>query len=147
MASTSIGDTRTPEDERGGEGEWRRKATGDLRTRHPRRRRGASLSCVQVVRQRWAARRATCVPLASRRGPRHPARPPKEHRTMGRQWLHAKKEVTANRRAQMTSKLVREIMVAAKMGVPDPAMNPRLSLAVEAARKQSVGNDVITRAI
>ena len=66
---------------------------------------------------------------------------------MGRQWLHAKKEVTANRRAQMTSKLVREIMVAAKMGVPDPAMNPRVSLAVDAARKQSVSNDVINRAI
>ena len=61
---------------------------------------------------------------------------------MGRQWLHAKKEVTANRRAQMTSKLVREIMVAAKMGVPDPGMNPRLQLAVDAARKQSVSNDV-----
>lgn len=66
---------------------------------------------------------------------------------MGRQWLHSKREVTANRRAQITSKLVREIMVAAKMGVPDPAMNPRLSLAVEAARKQSVSNDVIQRAI
>lgn len=66
---------------------------------------------------------------------------------MGRQWLHSKKEVTANRRAQITSKLVREIMVAAKMGVPDPAMNPRLSLAVDAARKQSVSNDVINRAI
>lgn len=66
---------------------------------------------------------------------------------MGRQWLHSKKEVTANRRAQITSKLVREIMVAAKMGVPDPAMNPRLALAVEQARKQSVSNDVITRAI
>jgi YebC/PmpR family DNA-binding regulatory protein len=66
---------------------------------------------------------------------------------MGRQWLHSKKEVTANRRAQVTSKLVREIMVAAKMGVPDPDMNPRLMLAVEAARKQSVSNDVINRAI
>lgn len=66
---------------------------------------------------------------------------------MGRQWLHSKKEVTANRRAQITSKLVREIMVAAKSGTPDPAMNPRLALAVEAARKQSVSNDVITRAI
>lgn len=66
---------------------------------------------------------------------------------MGRQWLHSKKEVTANRKAQITSKLVREIMVAAKMGVPDPAMNPRLALAVEAARKQSVSNDVINRAI
>ncbi len=66
---------------------------------------------------------------------------------MGRQWLHSKKEVTANRRAQITSKLVREIMVAAKSGTPDPDMNPRLALAVEAARKQSVSNDVISRAI
>jgi YebC/PmpR family DNA-binding regulatory protein len=67
--------------------------------------------------------------------------------TMGRQWLHSKKEVTANRKAQITSKLVREIMVAAKMGTPDPAMNPRLSLAIDAARKQSVSNDVINRAV
>ena len=66
---------------------------------------------------------------------------------MGRQWLHSKKEVTANRRAKVTSKLVREIMVAAKMGTPDPDMNPRLALAIEAARKQSVSNDVINRAI
>ena len=66
---------------------------------------------------------------------------------MGRQWLQKNKEITANRRAKITSKLVREITVAAKMGVPDPDMNPRLALAVEAARKQSVSNDVITRAI
>ena len=66
---------------------------------------------------------------------------------MGRQWLHSKKEVTANRRAKITTKLVREITVAAKMGVPDPEMNPRLALAVEAARKQSVSNDTIARAI
>ncbi len=66
---------------------------------------------------------------------------------MGRQWLHSKKEVTANRRAKITTKLVREITVAAKMGVPDPEMNPRLALAMEAARKQSVSNDVIARAI
>lgn len=66
---------------------------------------------------------------------------------MGRQWLHSKKELTANRRAKITTKLVREITVAAKMGVPDPEMNPRLALAVEAARKQSVSNDTITRAI
>jgi len=66
---------------------------------------------------------------------------------MGRQWLHSKKEVTANRRAKITTKLVREITVAAKMGVPDPEMNPRLALAVEQARKQSVSNDTIARAI
>ncbi len=66
---------------------------------------------------------------------------------MGRQWLHSKREVNANKRAKITSKLVREITVAAKMGVADPAMNPRLAMAVEAARKQSVSNDVIQRAI
>lgn len=66
---------------------------------------------------------------------------------MGRQWLHSKREVNANRKAKVTSKLVREITVAAKMGTPDPDMNPRLAMAVEAARKQSVSNDVIKRAI
>lgn len=66
---------------------------------------------------------------------------------MGRQWLQKNKEINANRRAKIVTKLVREITVAAKMGVPDPAMNPRLGVAVEAARKQSVSNDVIDRAI
>lgn len=66
---------------------------------------------------------------------------------MGRQWLQKNKEITANKRAKITSKLVREITVAAKMGTPDPDMNPRLSIAIDAARKQSVSNDVIKRAV
>jgi YebC/PmpR family DNA-binding regulatory protein len=66
---------------------------------------------------------------------------------MGRQWLQKNKEITANRRAKVVTKLVREITVAAKTGLADPAMNPKLALAVEAARKQSVSNDVIQRAI
>jgi YebC/PmpR family DNA-binding regulatory protein len=66
---------------------------------------------------------------------------------MGRQWLQKKREINAAKRSKMTSKLVREITVAAKMGVPDPAMNARLEVAVEAARKASVSNDVIARAI
>ncbi len=66
---------------------------------------------------------------------------------MGRQWLQKKREINANRRAKITSKLVREITVAAKMGAPDPALNARLAVVVEAARKQSVSNDVIARAI
>jgi YebC/PmpR family DNA-binding regulatory protein len=66
---------------------------------------------------------------------------------MGRQWLEKNKAITANKKAKITSKLVREITVAAKMGVADPSMNPRLALAVEAARKQSVSNDVINRAV
>ena len=66
---------------------------------------------------------------------------------MGRQWLQKKREINANKRAKITSKLVREITVAARMGAPDPALNARLAVAVEAARKQSVANDTITRAI
>jgi len=66
---------------------------------------------------------------------------------MGRQWLQKKRGINAEKRAKMTSKLAREIMVAAKMGAPDPAFNPRLALAIEGARKQSVSNDVIARAV
>src|SRR5262245_466223 len=67
---------------------------------------------------------------------------------MGRQWLQKKREINANKRAKITTKLVREITMAAKLGgSPDPALNARLAVAVEAARKQSVSNDTITRAI
>ena len=66
---------------------------------------------------------------------------------MGRQWLQKNKTITANKKAKITTKLVREITIAAKMGAADPDMNPRLAMAVEAARKQSVSNDVIKRAI
>ncbi len=51
------------------------------------------------------------------------------------------------KKAQATGKLVREIMVAAKMGGPDPEGNARLAAAVEKARKESVSRDVIERAI
>jgi YebC/PmpR family DNA-binding regulatory protein len=51
------------------------------------------------------------------------------------------------KRSAMFSKLSREITVAAKMGVPDPDMNPRLRAAVNAARAQSMPKDNIQRAI
>ncbi len=51
------------------------------------------------------------------------------------------------KKAQATGKIVREIMVAAKMGGPDPDGNARLFTAVEKARKESVSRDVIERAI
>lgn len=66
---------------------------------------------------------------------------------MGRQWLHAKREVANLKKGQVVGKLVREIMVAAKAGGPDPAGNARLFAAVEKARKASVTRDVIDRAI
>jgi YebC/PmpR family DNA-binding regulatory protein len=66
---------------------------------------------------------------------------------MGRQWLHAKREVAGLKKGQMVGKLVKEIMVAAKMAGPDPAGNARLSAALDKARKASVTRDVIERAI
>lgn len=66
---------------------------------------------------------------------------------MGRQWLLAKREVNAKRKSSATSKLVKEIAVAAKLGGPDPAGNARLFAACEKARKESVSRDVIERAI
>ena len=51
------------------------------------------------------------------------------------------------KKAQATGKIVREMMVAAKMGGADPEGNARLAAAVEKARKESVSRDVIERAI
>jgi YebC/PmpR family DNA-binding regulatory protein len=44
-------------------------------------------------------------------------------------------------------KLAKEIMVAARLGDPNPELNARLRAAVEAARKMSVPRDTIERAI
>lgn len=66
---------------------------------------------------------------------------------MGRQWLQAKREVAGLKKGQMVGKLVKEIMVASKLGGPEPDGNPRLFAAVEKARRQSVTRDVIERAI
>lgn len=51
------------------------------------------------------------------------------------------------KRAKMFNKLVREIIVAAKQGLPDPAHNPRLRSAIAAAKAQSVPRDRIEKAI
>ena len=66
---------------------------------------------------------------------------------MGRQWLHAKREVAGLKKGQLVGKLVKEIMVAAKLGGPEPGANPRLAAVVDKARKASVTRDVIERAI
>jgi len=50
-------------------------------------------------------------------------------------------------RAKLFAKLAREITVAAKAGLPDPAMNPRLRLAIQAARAENMPKDNIERAI
>jgi YebC/PmpR family DNA-binding regulatory protein len=66
---------------------------------------------------------------------------------MGAQWKQAGREANAQKKGQMVVKLVREIMVAAKLGGPDPDLNPRLAAAVEKAKKASVYRDTIERAI
>ena len=66
---------------------------------------------------------------------------------MGRQWLHAKREVAGLKKGQVVGKLVKEIMVAAKLGGAESAGNARLAAVVEKARKASVSRDVIERAI
>lgn len=51
------------------------------------------------------------------------------------------------KRAKVFSKLAKEITVAAKLGTPDPDMNPRLRLAVQQARKANLPKENIARAI
>jgi YebC/PmpR family DNA-binding regulatory protein len=60
--------------------------------------------------------------------------------------MHRKGRADAAR-SKLFSKLSREITVAAKSGMPDPAMNPRLRLAVANARAESMPRDNIDRAI
>ncbi len=50
-------------------------------------------------------------------------------------------------KAKTFSKLAREITVAAKTGTPDPTMNARLRLAIQAARAENMPKDNIERAI
>jgi YebC/PmpR family DNA-binding regulatory protein len=51
------------------------------------------------------------------------------------------------RRGRQFAKLIREITVAAKQGLPDPASNPRLRAAVAAAREANMPKDTVDRAI
>src|SRR5207253_10386274 len=50
-------------------------------------------------------------------------------------------------RCQLFGKLARELTVAARLGPPDPAMNPRLRAAMVAARQENMPKDNIERAI
>jgi len=61
--------------------------------------------------------------------------------------IKRKKGATDQKRGQIFSRLAREITVAAKMGGGDPDMNPRLRTAIATAKKDSMPNDNIDRAI
>ncbi len=51
------------------------------------------------------------------------------------------------RRARQFAKIIREITVSARQGLPDPASNPRLRAAVIAARQANMPKDTVDRAI
>jgi YebC/PmpR family DNA-binding regulatory protein len=61
--------------------------------------------------------------------------------------IQFRKGAQDKKRAKLFSKFAREITAAAKMGMPDPAMNPRLRGAIQAARAQNMPKDNIERAI
>jgi len=65
---------------------------------------------------------------------------------MGAQWKAKHREEAANAKGKLFTKLSKEIMVAARNGT-DPDMNPRLRLAVEAAKKASMTRETLERAI
>ena len=66
---------------------------------------------------------------------------------MGKGWKSPIKAANAQKKGAAFTKLAREIQVAAKMGGADPAMNSRLRLAIEVAKKGQCPNDTIERAI
>jgi YebC/PmpR family DNA-binding regulatory protein len=61
--------------------------------------------------------------------------------------IQFRKGAQDKKRSKLFSKLAREITAAAKMGLPDPAMNARLRTAVQTARAQNMPKDNIERAI
>lgn len=58
-----------------------------------------------------------------------------------------KKAKTDAQKGKIFSKIAREIMLAAKIGGEDEAMNPRLRLALQKAKEANMPNDNVKRAI
>jgi len=61
--------------------------------------------------------------------------------------IQHRKNAQDAKRGKLFTKLIREITVAARMGEPDPTMNPRLRLAVDKALAGNMTKDTIERAI
>lgn len=61
--------------------------------------------------------------------------------------IQHRKGAQDKKRAKVFTKLVREILTAAKIGAPDPAANPRLRSAITAARAQNLPKERIDKAI
>jgi YebC/PmpR family DNA-binding regulatory protein len=65
---------------------------------------------------------------------------------MGAQWKAKGRAAGADAKGRLFTKLSKEIMIAARAGA-DPASNPRLRMAVDAAKKASMTKDTLERAI
>ena len=65
---------------------------------------------------------------------------------MGAQWKQKGRVAAADAKGRVFTKLAKEIVIAARNGA-DVGMNPRLGLAVEAAKKASMPKDTLERAI
>ena len=65
---------------------------------------------------------------------------------MGAQWKAKGKELAANAKGKLFGRLAKDIMIAARSGA-DPALNSRLRLVVEQARKVSMPKETLDRAI
>ena len=61
--------------------------------------------------------------------------------------IQHRKGAQDKKRGKLFTKLIREITVAARTGGPDPGANPRLRLAIDKAKSQSMPKDNIERAI
>jgi YebC/PmpR family DNA-binding regulatory protein len=61
--------------------------------------------------------------------------------------IKRKKGAADAKRGKVFTQLIRELVMAAKLGTPDPESNPRLRLAVDKARAQNMPKDTIERAI
>lgn len=66
---------------------------------------------------------------------------------MGAQWKHKGRTESADAKGRLFTKLAKEIMVAARVGGPDPLGNSRLRLALEQAKRASMPKDTLERAI
>lgn len=65
---------------------------------------------------------------------------------MGAQWKQKHRENAAAAKGRVFTKLAKELTIAAKDGA-DPSMNPRLRMAIDAAKKASMTRDTLERAI
>ncbi|MES2855985.1 MAG: YebC/PmpR family DNA-binding transcriptional regulator, partial [Bdellovibrionota bacterium] len=66
---------------------------------------------------------------------------------MGKSWKNPMMAANAAKKGAKITKFARELQVASKLGGPDPDINSRLRIAIEAAREASVPKDTIERAI